>query len=174
MTIIVVTKTILSDNNIYYKVMTSDKTKQLKNLLATKDAQQLRKDGEALLKEWEEEEDKRDNRVYQKVGKRYEPIGLFYQDWLTDGVWVVHSNGLLFNAAIYAKEFGIIRVGDNKPADFSTMAAQYNLYEKLVSLLLRQLAKVEDNIMYYLSAPDIAKQIMQLLNSKIEPKPSDF
>ena len=152
-----------------------DKIKQLKTLLATKDARQLRKDGEELLKAWEEEEDKRDNRVYQKVGKRYEPIGLFYdRDWLTDGVWVVQSNGLLFNANIYAREFGIIRVGDNKPADFSTMAAQYNLYEKLVFLLLRQLAKVEDNIMYYLSAPDIAKQIMQLLNSKIEPKPSDF
>ena len=152
-----------------------NKIKELKTLLATKDARQLRKDGEELLKEWEEEEGKRDNRVYQKVGNRYEPIGLFYdRGWLTDGVWVVQSNGLLFNATIYAKEFGIIRVGDNKPADFSTMAAQYNLYEKLVSLLQRQLAKVEDNIMYYLSAPDIAKQIMQLLNSKIEPKPNDF
>ena len=35
-----------------------DKIRQLKNLLATKDARQLRKDGEALLKEWEEEEEK--------------------------------------------------------------------------------------------------------------------
>ena len=151
-----------------------DKVKQLKTLLATKDARQLRKDGEALLKEWEEEEDKRDNRVYQKVGKRYEPIGLFYRGWLTDGVWVVQSNGLLINANIYAKEFGIIRVGDNKPADFSTMGSQYNLYEKLIDLLQRQHAKVEDDIIYYPAAQDIAKQIMQLLNSKIEPKPSDF
>jgi hypothetical protein len=144
-----------------------NKIRQLKNLLATKDARQLRKDGEALLKEWEEEEDKRDNRVYQKRGNRYEPIGHFYhRDWLTDGVWVVQSNGLLFNATIYAKAFGIIRVGDNKPADFSTMAAQYNLYEKLVSLLQHQQAKVEDNIMYYPAAQDIAKQIMQLLNNK--------
>lgn len=153
-----------------------DKIRQLKTLLANKDARQMRKDGEALLKEWEEEEDKVDDRVYHKVGNRYEPIGLFYdRDWITDGVWVVMNNRLSYlNAAHYAREFGIIRVGDNKPADFSTMAAQYNLYEKLVSLLQRQLAKVEDNIMYYLSAPDIAKQIMQLLNSNIEPKPSDF
>ena len=157
--------------------MTEDmnKIKQLKTLLATKDARQLRKDGEELLKAWKEEEDKRDDRVYQKVGKRYEPIGLFYdRDWLTDGVWVVQSNGLLFNAIIYAKEFGIVRVGDNKPADFSTMAVQYNLYKNLIDLLQRQQAKVQDNIMYYPAAQDIAKQIMQLLNSKIEPKPSDF
>ena len=153
-----------------------DKIRQLKTLLANKDARQMRKDGEELLKAWEEEEDKRDNRVYRKVGNRYEPIGfLFNRDWLSDGIWVVQSNGSsLLNAAHYAQEFGIVRVGDNKPADFSTMAAQYNLYEKLVSLLQRQLAKVEDNIMYYLAAPDIAKQIIQLLNSKIEPKPSDF
>ena len=151
-----------------------DKIRQLKTLLATKDARQMRKDGEALLKAWEEEEDKIDDRVYQKVGKRYEPIGHFYnRDWITDGVWVVQSNGF-FNATIYAKEFGIIRVGDNKPADFSKMAAQYNLYKKLIDLLQRQHAKVEDNIMYYPAAQDIAKQIMQLLNSKIEPKPSDF
>ena len=152
-----------------------NKIKQLKTLLANKDARQLRKDGEELLKAWKEEEDKRDNRVYQKVGKRYEPIGHMYErSWLSDGIWVVQSNGLLFNAAIYAKEFGIIRVGDNKPADFSTMASQYNLYEKLIDLLLRQLTKVEDDIIYYPAAQDIAKQIMQLLNSKIEPKPSDF
>ena len=153
-----------------------NKIKQLKTLLSTKDARQLRKDGEELLKAWEEEEEQRcDDRVYQKVGKRYEPIGLMYElNWLSDGIWVVQKNGLLFNAAIYAKEFGIVRVGDNKPADFSTMASQYNLYEKLIDLLLRQLSKLEDNIMYYPAAQDIAKQIMQLLNSKIEPKPSDF
>ena len=153
-----------------------NKIKQLKTLLATKDARQLRKDGEALLKGWEEEEDKRDNRVYQKVGNRYEPIGQMYErSWLSDGIWVVQSNGSsLLNGTHYAQEFGIIRVGDNKPADFSNMAAQYNLYEKLVSLLQRQLAKVEDDIIYYPAAQDIAKQIMQLLNSKIEPKPSDF
>ena len=153
-----------------------NKIKQLKTLLATKDARQMRKDGEALLRAWQEEEEQRcDDRVYQKVGKRYEPIGLMYElNWLSDGIWVVQSNGLLFNAAIYAKEFGIIRVGDNKPADFSTMASQYNLYEKLIDLLLRQLTKVEDDIIYYPAAQDIAKQIMQLLNSKIEPKPSDF
>ena len=153
-----------------------NKIKQLKTLLATKDARQLRKDGEELLKAWEEEEEQRcDDRVYQKVGKRYEPIGRFYdRDWLTDGIWVVQSNGLLFNATIYAREFGIIRVGDNKPADFSTMAAQYNLYKNLIDLLQRKQAKVEDNIMYDPAAQDIAKQIMQLLNSKIEPKPSDF
>ena len=153
-----------------------DKIKQLKTLLATKDARQMRKDGEELLKAWEEEEEQRcDDRVYQKVGKRYEPIGLMYErSWLSDGIWVVQKNGLLFNTAIYAKEFGIIRVGDNKPADFSTMAAQYNLYKNLIDLLQRQQAKVEDNIMYYPAAQDIAKQIMQLLNSKIEPKPSDF
>ena len=153
-----------------------NKIKQLKTLLATKDARQLRKDGEELLKAWEEEEEQRcDDRVYQKVGKRYEPIGLMYErSWLSDGIWVVQKNGLLFNTAIYAKEFGIIRVGDNKPADFSTMASQYNLYKKLIDLLQRQHAKVEDNIMYYPAAQDIAKQIMQLLNSKIEPKPNDF
>ena len=153
-----------------------NKIKQLKTLLATKDARQLRKDGEELLKAWEEEEEQRCyDRVYQKVGKRYEPIGLMYErSWLSDGIWVVQKNGLLFNAAIYAKEFGIIRVGDNKPADFSTMASQYNLYKKLIDLLQLQHAKVEDNIMYYPAAQDIAKQIMQLLNSKIEPKPSDF
>ena len=153
-----------------------NKIKQLKTLLATKDARQLRKDGEELLKAWKEEEEQRcDDRVYQKVGKRYEPIGLMYElNWLSDGIWVVQKNGLLFNAAIYAKEFGIIRVGDNKPADFSTMASQYNLYEKLIDLMLRQLSKLEDDIIYYPEAQDIAKQIMQLLNSKIEPKPSDF
>ena len=152
-----------------------NKIKQLKTLLSTKDARQLRKDGELLLQSWQEEEQREDDRVYQKVGKRYEPIGRFYdRDWLTDGIWVVQSNGLLFNATIYAREFGIIRVGDNKPADFSTMAAQYNLYKNLIDLLQRQQAKVEDNIMYYPAAQDIAKQIMQLLNSKIEPKPSDF
>ena len=153
-----------------------NKIKQLKTLLSTKDARQLRKDGEELLKAWEEEEEQHcDDRVYQKVGKRYEPIGLMYElNWLSDGIWVVQKNGLLFNAAIYAKEFGIIRVGDNKPADFSTMASQYNLYKKLIDLLQLQHAKVEDNIMYYPAAQDIAKQIMQLLNSKIEPKPSDF
>ena len=153
-----------------------NKIKQLKTLLATKDARQLRKDGDELLKAWEEEEEQRcDDRVYQKVGKRYEPIGLMYElNWLSDGIWVVQKNGLFFNAAIYAKEFGIVRVGDNKPADFSTMASQYNLYKKLIDLLQRQHAKVEDNIMYYPAAQDIAKQIMQLLNSKIEPKPSDF
>ena len=123
-----------------------------------------------------EKETKRDNRVYQKVGNRYEPIGLFYDRyWITDGVWVVMNNRSLYlNAAHYAREFGIIRVGDNKPADFSTMASQYNLYKNLIDLLQRQQAKVEDNIMYYPAAQDIAKQIMQLLNSKIEPKPSDF
>ena len=153
-----------------------NKIKQLKTLLSTKDARQLRKDGEELLKAWEEEEEQHcDDRVYQKVGKRYEPIGLMYElNWLSDGIWVVQKNGLLFNAAIYAKEFGIIRVGDNKPADFSTMASQYNLYKKLIDLLQLQHAKVEDNIMYYPAAQDIAKQIMQLLNSKKEPKPSDF
>lgn len=152
-----------------------NKIKQLKTLLATKDARQLRKDGELLLQSWQEEEQREDDRVYQKVGKRYEPIGLMYElSWLSDGIWVVQSNGLIFNAAIYAKEFGIIRVGDNKPADFSTMASQYNLYEKLIDLLLRQLTKVDDDIIYYPAAQDIAKQIMQLLNSKIEPKPSDF
>ena len=153
-----------------------DKIRQLKTLLATKDTRQMRKDGEALLRAWQEEEDKIDDRVYRKVGKRYEPIGHFYnRDWLTDGVWVVQSNGSsILNATSYAQEFGIIRVGDNKPADFSTMASQYNLYKKLIDLLQRQHAKVEDNIMYYPAAQDIAKQIMQLLNSKIEPKPSDF
>lgn len=152
-----------------------NKIKQLKTLLATKDARQLRKDGELLLQSWQEEEQREDDRVYQKVGKRYEPIGLMYElNWLSDGIWVVQSNGLLFNAAIYANEFGIIRVGDNKPADFSTMASQYNLYEKLIDLLLRHLSKLEDDIIYYPAAQDIAKQIMQLLNSKIEPKPSDF
>ena len=151
-----------------------NKIKQLKTLLATKDARQLRKNGELMLQSLQEEEQREDDRVYQKVGKRYEPIGRFYdRDWLTDGVLVVQSNGF-FNATIYAKEFGIIRVGDNKPADFSTMASQYNLYEKLIDLLQHQQAKVEDNIMYYPAAQDIAKQIMQLLNSKIEPKPSDF
>ena len=151
-----------------------NKIRQLKTLLATKDARQLRKDGELLLQSWQEEEQREDDLVYQKVGKRYEPIGRFYdRDWLTDGVWVVQSNGF-FNATIYAKEFGIIRVGDNKPADFSTMASQYNLYEKLIDLLQHQQAKVEDNIMYYPAAQDIAKQIIQLLNSNIEPKPSDF
>lgn len=155
--------------------MTSGKIKQLKALLATKDARQLRKDGEQLLRAWEEEEGKRDNRVYQKVGNRYEPIGHLYdRDWLTDGVWVVQSNRLLFNATLYAKAFGIIRVGDNKPADFSTMAAQYNLYEKLVSLLQHQQAKVEENFIYYPAAQDIAKQIMQLLNSGVSLKKSDF
>ena len=160
---------------IILAILSMNKIKQLKTLLATKDARQLRKDGEELLKAWEGEEHKRDNRVYKKVGKKYEPIGQMYEwNWLSDGIWVVQSNGLIFNATIYAKEFGIIRVGDNKPADFSTMAAQYNLYEKLVSLLLRQQTKVEDDIIYYPAAQDIAKQIMQLLNSKIEPKPSDF
>lgn len=144
-----------------------DKIRQLKTLLATKDARQMRKDGEALLKAWEEEEDKIDDRVYQKVGKRYEPIGHFYnRDWLTDGVWVVQSNGF-FNATIYAKEFGIIRVGDNKPADFSTMASQYNLFEKLIDLLQHQQVKVEGCIMHYPAAHDIAAQIMQLLNSGV-------
>ena len=160
---------------IILAILSMNKIKQLKTLLSTKDARQLRKDGELLLQSWQEEEQREDDRVYQKVGKRYEPIGRFYdRDWLTDGIWVVQSNGLLFNAAIYAKEFGIVRVGDNKPADFSTMAAQYNLYKNLIDLLQRQQAKVEDNIMYYPAAQDIAKQIMQLLNSKIEPKPSDF
>ena len=71
---------------IILAILSMNKIKQLKTLLATKDARQLRKDGEELLKAWEEEEDKRDDRVYQKVGKRYEPIGLFYdRDWLTDG-----------------------------------------------------------------------------------------
>ena len=160
---------------IISSILSMNKIKQLKTLLSTKDARQLRKDGELLLQSWQEEEQREDDLVYQKVGKRYEPIGRFYdRDWLTDGIWVVQSNGLLFNAAIYAKEFGIVRVGDNKPADFSTMAAQYNLYKNLIDLLQRQQAKVEDNIMYYPAAQDIAKQIMQLLNSKIEPKPSDF
>lgn len=153
-----------------------NKIKQLKTLLATKDARQLRKDGEELLKAWKEEEEQHcDDRVYQKVGKRYEPIGLMYElNWLSDGIWVVQKNGLLFNAAIYAKEFGIIRVGDNKPADFSTMASQYNLYEKLIDLLLLQQVKVDGSFMHYTAAYEIATQIMQLLNSKIEPKPSDF
>ena len=145
-----------------------DKIRQLKTLLATKDARQMRKDGEALLKAWEEEEGKRDNRVYQKVGKRYEPIGHFYnRDWLTDGVWVVQSNGSsILNATSYAQEFGIIRVGDNKPADFSTMASQYNLYEKLIDLLQHQQIEVEGCFIHYPAAHDIAKQIMQLLNNK--------
>lgn len=144
-----------------------DKIKQLKTLLATKDARQMRKDGEALLKAWKEEEDRRDNRVYQKVGKRYEPIGHFYnRDWLTDGIWVVQGNGtLILNATIYAQEFGIIRVGDNKPADFSTTASQYNLFEKIIDLLQHQRTEVDGDVMHYPSAQDIAKQIMQLLNN---------
>lgn len=153
-----------------------DKIRQLKTLLATKDARQMRKDGEALLRAWQEEEDRRDNRVYQKVGKRYEPIGHFYnRDWLTDGVWVVQSNGSsILNATSYAQEFGIIRVGDNKPADFSTMASQYNLFEKIIYLLQHQRTEVDGDVMHYPSAQDIAKQIMQLLNSGNYSKKNDF
>ena len=145
-----------------------DKIKQIKTLLATKDARQLRKDGEELLKAWEEEEGKVDNRVFQKVGRRYEPIGYFYyRDWLSDGVWVVMNNRSSYlNATHYAQEFGIVRVGDNKPADFSTMASQYNLYEKLIDLLQHQQVKVDGCFMHYPAAHDIAKQIMQLLNNK--------
>jgi hypothetical protein len=144
-----------------------DKIKQLKTLLATKDARQMRKDGEALLKAWKEEEDRRDNRVYQKVGNRYEPIGHFHnRDWLTDGVWVVQSNGSsLFNGTHYAQEFGIVKVGSNKPADFSTIASQYNLFEKIIDLLQHQRTEVDGDVMHYPSAQDIAKQIMQLLNN---------
>ena len=153
-----------------------DKIRQLKTLLATKDARQLRKDGEALLRAWQEEEDRRDNRLYHKVGNRYEPIGHFYnRDWLTDGIWVVQSNGSsIFNATIYAQEFGIVKVGSNKPADFSTMASQYNLYEKIIDLLQHQRTEVDGNVMLYPSAHDIAKQIMQLLNSGNYSKKIDF
>ena len=145
-----------------------NKIKQLKTLLATKDARQLRKDGEALLKEWEEEEYKRDNRVYQKVGNRYAPIGQIYErSWLSDGIWVVQSNGSsLFNGTHYAQEFGIVKVGSNKPADFSTLAAQEKLYVQLIDLLQHQQVKVDGCFMHYPAAHDIAKQIMQLLNNK--------
>ena len=48
----------------------------------------------------------------------YEPIGHLYdRDWLTDGVWVVQSNGLLFNATIYAKEFGIGNLPKHEKSD---------------------------------------------------------
>ena len=146
-----------------------NKIKQLKTLLATKDARQLRKDGEELLKAWEEEEEQRcDDRVYQKVGKRYEPIGLMYErSWLSNGIWVVQSNGSsLFNGTHYAQEFGIVKVGSNQPADFSTLAAQEKLYVQLIDLLQHQQVEVEGCFMHYPAAHDIAKQIMQLLNNK--------
>lgn len=35
-----------------------------------------------------------DNKLYKKVGRKYEPVGMFYhRDYLTDGLWYVRSNG---------------------------------------------------------------------------------
>ncbi len=42
------------------------------------------------------------NRVYKKVGRRYVPIGEFYEkDWLNDGLWLVHSGGRGLMSAPY-------------------------------------------------------------------------
>ncbi len=55
-----------------------------------------------------------DNKVYKKIGKRYEPIGEMYdRDWLTDGIWFVHSKpGCKSHTNIDRYLSGMYKVGD--------------------------------------------------------------
>ena len=55
-----------------------------------------------------------DNKVYKKIGKRYEPIGEMYdRDWLTDGIWFVHSKpGCTSHTNIDRYLSGIYKVGN--------------------------------------------------------------
>lgn len=54
---------------------------------------------------------KEDSKVYKKVGRRYEPIGTFYnRDWLNDGIWYVRTNGSRITNGSYLE--GLFKISD--------------------------------------------------------------
>lgn len=57
-------------------------------------------------KEYKEEEPSFDNRLYRKVGRKYEPCSMLMTDDLQEGVWVVvkHSGRKSFSNAKYLYE----------------------------------------------------------------------
>jgi hypothetical protein len=38
-------------------------------------------------------QDQKDRRLYRKSGRRYVPIGMCYQNYLSDGIWYVRGQG---------------------------------------------------------------------------------
>lgn len=65
----------------------------------------------------------KDNNLYRKVGRRYQPIGVLDTTYWTDGIYLVqHKGSRVTSMSWLEKCFGITRVGDAPKADFVKLA----------------------------------------------------
>lgn len=81
----------------------------------------------------------KDENVYRKVGRKYEPIGMRVGDeWLGDGVWIVrhkqHSTSRT-RADYLADCYGLIKAGDIAKLDLPKLGAMEDYAEVVAKTL---------------------------------------
>ena len=80
-----------------------------------------------------------DHNVYVKEGRKYRPIGYWFEgrnDWLTEGVWVVskHRNSTGITNGEYLKEtYGIDKMSDLKKPSFAELGGLNKLTDDVIS-----------------------------------------
>lgn len=77
--------------------------------------------------------DKEDNKVYRKVGRRYEPVGMFTGcDWLGDGIWYLNSKPGCRSTISVEYLSNLLKVGDKSIPDLTKLCGLKDIVDEVM------------------------------------------